>query len=167
MTDGSAFKAPWATSLLVMTSVGCIILLVVPLISFTTRPPRDFTGQVLTTVLPLLILFAALFYSVRGYLLTSSTLYIQRLGWSSKIELVDIINAEIDPQAMEKSIRLWGNGGLFSFTGNFRNRKLGFYQAYATDPRRAVILRFPQRIIVLTPDNPEHFVSEVLNRHSG
>lgn len=166
MTDGSAFKAPWAISLMAMTTVGCILILAVPLIGITTRPPRDFLWQVLTIVLPLLILFVAFFYSVKGYLLTNSTLYVQRLGWNSKIELIDLISAEIDPQAMEKSIQLLANGGLFSFVGNFRNRKLGFYQAYATDPRRAVILRFPQRVIVLTPDNPERFVSELLNRHS-
>ena len=167
MTEGLEFKAPWGMSLLVMTTVGCTILLAVPFISVVAQPQKDSLWRVLTIVLPLVILFVTLLYSVRGYLLTDSTLQVQRLGWSSKIELTNLINVEIDPQAMERSIRLWGNGGLFSFTGNFRNHKLGFYQAYATDPHRAVILKFPQCTIVLTPDNPERFVSEVLNRQNS
>ncbi len=52
---------------------------------------------------------------------------------------------------MKGSIRTFGNGGLFCFSGRFRNRKLGSYRAFATDPKLAVVLRFPDKIVVVTP----------------
>ena len=53
-------------------------------------------------------------------------------------------------------------GGLFSIGGrNCRNRRLGRYDAYATDPARCVVLRFPDRIVVMTPDDPDAFVEAI------
>jgi hypothetical protein len=59
---------------------------------------------------------------------------------------------------MRGSIRVLANGGVFSFTGRFWNRKLGWYRAFATDPSRAVVLRYPKRTIVITPHDPQHFI---------
>jgi hypothetical protein len=50
---------------------------------------------------------------------------------------------------------------VFSFTGLFRNRTLGMYRAFVTDPRRAVVLRLPRRTVVVSPADPEAFVREV------
>jgi hypothetical protein len=54
-----------------------------------------------------------------------------------------------------------GNGGFFAFTGYFRNKELGAYRAFMTDRRLAVVLRFPDRVIVVSPDRPEDFVSAI------
>ena len=35
------------------------------------------------------------------------------------------------------------------------------YEAYATDPRRSVVLRFADRVVVVTPDDPSAFVEAV------
>ena len=51
--------------------------------------------------------------------------------------------------------RLCGIGGLFVFCGLFWSRKLGRYRAYITDPRRAVVLRFGNKVVVVTPDEPD------------
>jgi hypothetical protein len=59
---------------------------------------------------------------------------------------------------MRGSLRLLGNGGLFSFSGEFWNRRLGRYRALATDPSRAVVLRYPGRTIVITPHDPQQFI---------
>jgi hypothetical protein len=59
---------------------------------------------------------------------------------------------------------LFGNGGLFSFTGVFRSPKLGRYRAYVTDPARTVILRFAERIAVVSPEDPDAFVRDVSPR---
>ena len=54
------------------------------------------------------------------------------------------------------------NGGLFSFGGQgCKNRRLGRFEAYATDPGRSVVLRFPGRVVVVTPDEPDAFVDAV------
>ena len=157
------FTVPWAQSL-VITSIVCLVLIVVPFtnlfLKFRYFPRLHLS--ILVTVLMAILLLPALFV-VRGYKLANHNLYIQRLGWSSKIELSNFVDAEIDPQAMEKSFVLWGNGGFLSITGKHHNHKLGNFEAYATDPHLAVVLTFPELKIVVTPEDPSHFVRE-LNR---
>ena len=62
---------------------------------------------------------------------------------------------------MEGSLKTMGNGGLFSFSGSFRNKRLGSYRALATDTRRCVVLKFDHKVIVITPDKPKDFVDQV------
>ena len=68
---------------------------------------------------------------------------------------------EINPDAIKKSTQVFGNGGVFSFTGKFRNEQLGVYSAYATNPDLAVILKFTDKVIVVTPENPNIFVEQI------
>lgn len=98
---------------------------------------------------------------VRGYTLEKGQLIIHRLGWSSRFNLSSLNSATPDPKAMASSIRLAGNGGLFSFCGLFRNRQLGNYRAFATDPQNSVVLRFPKRTLVVTPDDPKRFADQI------
>ena len=53
------------------------------------------------------------------------------------------------------------NGGFFSFTGYFRNKELGSYRAFMTDRRRALVIRFPASVIVISPERPENFVDTI------
>jgi len=62
---------------------------------------------------------------------------------------------------MRGSIRLFGNGGLFSFSGFFRNQALGIYRAYVTDPALTVVLVFAERTLVISPVQPEAFVKRL------
>ena len=54
------------------------------------------------------------------------------------------------------------HGGLgdqpFSFSGEFWNRRLGRFRALATDPQRAVVLRYSRRTVVITPHDPQQFI---------
>ena len=65
---------------------------------------------------------------------------------------------------MRRSLRLFGNGGLFSITGWYRNGTLGIYKAFATDLNKTVVLRFATKTIVISPENPEQFVAEINSR---
>ncbi len=164
MSADEFFAAPWSTLLIIITIVSCAILLGVILLGAFAGPRGNWLWIVSMIAVPLAILLVAAAFAVRGYILTDDALYVQRLGWRSKIELSHLVTIDLDSQAMEDSLRIFGNGGLFSFTGTFRNQKLGRYQAYATDPARAVVLQFRDRAIVLTPDRPEQFVGAVLRR---
>ena len=62
---------------------------------------------------------------------------------------------------MRWSTRTFGNGGLFSFTGFFRNKALGAYRAFVTDPHQTVVLHFPTRTVVVSPSAPEQFVHDI------
>ena len=105
------------------------------------------------------VLFVALLFTVRGYSVTADALLVHRLFWKHRVPLAGLQSAQFDPKAMSRSVRLFGNGGAFSFSGWFRSKRLGNYRAFVTDPRRAVVLRFPNRTIVISPSNPAQFVS--------
>ena len=155
------FNAPWGTSLKLMTGFLVLILVGVSLIGMFTGPEHNVVWIHGVTVMPLMILIIAAFFMIRGYVLTNNTLVIRRLGWNSKLDLTDLNSAQVDPKAMAKSIRTCGNGGMFCFAGTFCNKKLGSYRAFATSPKRSVVLRFTRRTVVVTPDKPEEFVIQI------
>jgi hypothetical protein len=62
---------------------------------------------------------------------------------------------------MRRSLRLFGNGGLFSITGIFQNATLGRYRAFVTDPKQAVVLRYESRVVVLSPANPDELLGHL------
>jgi hypothetical protein len=86
---------------------------------------------------------------------------VHRPLWNTRLPLIGLTEARFEPRAMHGSIRTFGNGGLFAFVGFYRNRTLGNYRAYVTDPARTVVLRFIDRTTVLSPDLPEEFVREL------
>jgi len=161
MESGARFNAPWGTSLKVMTGLSLVVLIGIPILGAFTGSESNTTRFFGMVILPLLILVIASFFLIRGYVLTNTALLIQRLGWNSTLDLTTLISAEADQDAMAKSIRTFGNGGLFCFAGAFRNKKLGPYRAFATDPKRAVVLKFINRAVVITPDKPEEFVTRI------
>jgi hypothetical protein len=153
------FRAPWSRRLKVATAFSVATLGVVfcaGLFSVHARAPA-FATVVLMTI-PVLIGVAALPFMVRGYILTEDAILVNRLGWRTHLPLAGLTSVTGDVEALRRSIRLLGNGGLFSFTGEFWSRRLGRYRALATDPDRAVVLRWPGRTIVITPHDPQHFI---------
>ena len=77
------------------------------------------------------------------------------------IPLLGIHEAYHDPAAIKGSLRIWGNGGLFGITGYFWNKNLGRFRIFATDPRRAVVLKLHDRTVVVSPAEPEAFLEEL------
>ena len=158
---GVRFNAPWGKALKVMTGVSVLILVNIPVIGMFSGPQGNVVWTLGMIVVPLLSLATAAFFLIRGYVLTGDVLLVQRLGWNSKLDLSGLSAAEADPRAMAKSIRTFANGGMFCFAGIFRNKKLGSYRAFATDPKLSVVLRFNSRVVVVTPENPEDFVRRI------
>jgi Bacterial PH domain len=117
-------------------------------------------------LLPLVIIFACALFTVRSYSITNDALSIDRLLWKTGVSLSGLQSVKYDPEATRRSIRTFGNGGFFSFTGYFRNKELGSYRAFMTDRRRAVVLRFPHSVIVISPERPEDFVNAI-SRYVG
>jgi hypothetical protein len=66
---------------------------------------------------------------------------------------------------MRWSIRTFGNGGFFSFSGFYRNKLLGAYRAFVTDRHQTVVLRYGGRTVVVSPSSPEEFAHEFVSSH--
>ena len=161
MNPHNEFNASWGKSLKVMTGLSTLILIGIPVIGTFTGPHDSLLWILGMIVTPLSMLFIASLFSIRGYVLTSDALLIRRLGWNSRVELNGLQSAEVDADAMSKSIRTFGNGGMFCFAGAFNNNRLGSYRAFATNPKRSVVLRFEDRTVVVTPDQPGEFVMRI------
>ena len=97
----------------------------------------------------------------RGYSVENGAIAIHRLFWITRVSFSGLQAVYFDPDATRRSIRTFGNDGFFSFTGYFRNKELGSYRAFMTDRRRAVVIRFPASVIVISPERPENFVDTI------
>ena len=151
------YGAPWGTSLVVTSLVTALICLGVAILMLWRGP-----GWIhWVAVLLLATICGGALFTVRGYTVTPDAVLVHRLFWSTRLPLAGLQSVEFAPGAMRRSLRILGNGGLFSFSGCFRNKTLGAYRAFVTDLRRTVVLRFAERTIVVSPSEPEDFVREL------
>ena len=162
------FGAPWSTSVRWITGITVTFLAILVIFGISQVEEIGTVSSILLVLLivvvPALTLVVSACWMIRGYVLSGESLLIQRLGWQSRLDLTELVSAEADPEAMAKSLRTFGNGGLFCFCGRFRNTKLGAYRAYATDPKRSVVLKFQDQTVVVTPDRPDDFVASIKER---
>ena len=155
--------APWSRALKVMSFASLILLSAVAFFVGRTVPAA-LHGGLDRRLIQLLVLATpaiAVLFVVAGYDLDERGLRVRRLLWSSRFSLAGIERAWHDPRAMKGSLRVFGNGGMFSITGLFQSRQLGRYRAFVTDPSRAVVLVRGQSTLVLSPEDPEAFLRQL------
>ncbi len=145
------FRAPWSISLIL---ISCLTSLV--LVALSVYAWRD---THLVAPVCLAILFGASLFTIRGYTVLDEVILVHRLLWATRLPRGPIVSVVFDPKLLRSSVKFFGNGGLFSFTGLYWNRQLGRYRAFVTDQSRALILRYPDRTVVLSPESPQAFVS--------
>jgi hypothetical protein len=163
----SRFRAPWSTALKVVSGLGTLLLTGVAAALVGSDPPEGTPRAVTTAIAALLVAVVAVaaLLSVRGYVLTPGALLVERLFWRTSLPLHDIRSARRAPELLRRSVRMFGNGGLFSFSGLFAGSRVGRYRAFATDPRRAVLLEFPDRKVLVTPESPSAFLEALSKLH--
>ena len=165
MKNEIRFSAPWSFAVKIITVLVVGFLLGVSLVGSHHLPDSTpLFARFAATFLPLSILVGTVPFIVRSYVLSNHELRIERLGWENRFKLASVESVEANPDAMRWSIRLCGSGGVFGFFGWFRNKTLGTYRAYGTDPKNTVVLKLRDRTIVVTPNDPARFVEEILRR---
>ncbi len=160
----ATYKASWGRHLKIVTTICVLILIGLPLFKIVESgmlTQWNF-ALVVKTLLPwcLLILIVALFL-VRGYILTNKQLIVKRLFWRNRVNLRNLVSAEFNSQAMLNSWRVFGNGGFFSITGLLWNQKLGLYRAFVTNEKNCIVLKFTDKVIVITPNNPQDMITNL------
>ena len=156
--------APWPTSLKVVSFFGAIVLGAVSWAAYRVIPtPAGFTHKfgLGVALLPLALLIGCILFIVRGYTVDTAQLSVERLLTSTPVPLSGLSRVWADPAVCKGSLRVFGNGGLFSFTGWFYSKRLGRYRLFATDFRNAVVLKFPDRGVVVSPAAPHAFVEHL------
>lgn len=144
-----------------LITVGCGLAGLVALVTGAAGVPAfRWVGLAMVLVLGICGLFG-----VGGYEVSREAVVVRRLLWRWRIPLEALQSVEADPRAMAGSLRLWGVGGCFSWSGLYWNRRLGRYWAAVTDPAKAVVLRWDRKVVVLSPDEPERLLAAV--RHAA
>jgi len=151
------YQAPWSTSLIVATSIFTALLLGITIgTGFYGRGGVAWGG-----LLPLAILVCCVTFTIRGYTVMPGAILVHRLFWTTRLPLSGLESAKFEPGAMRGSIRIFGNGGLFSITGFFWNKALGAYRAFVTNQHQTVVLYYSHRTVVVSPSSPEQFVRDI------
>jgi len=154
-------KAPWGIPLITISSVSSLLCFVISAwLAWSWQ-----NASLWAILVPLAILVIAALFVVRSYTVEADAILIQRSFWKTRIPLVGLQSVWHDPMAMTKSSRTFGNGGLFSFCGHFRNKLLGPFLAYVNDPHRAVILDYGDSKVVLSPEVPQRLIDEIAAIH--
>ncbi len=161
--DERYFNAPWGTLLKVFSFLATLLLVgVFGGMIFSGRASTLVT-MILYSLIPLLTLSISLLFTVRGYSISENTFRIRRLMWYTDIDISMLQSVEYDPKAMTGSIRTFGNGGLFSFSGRYKSGKLGSFKAYVTDFNNCVTIKTSGLTLVVSPENPDLFVTILRN----
>jgi hypothetical protein len=103
---------------------------------------------------------------IRRYRLAGNELLVEFPLRTVRIPLEGLTGVTQDREAMRHAWKVRGNGGLGSYSGRFRNKRLGAFRAFLTDGDHAVVLRWPEHCLVISPRQDSYFV-ETLRRRAG
>ena len=149
------FAAPWARGLGWLSAVVVVALTVAIVVVWTAVPPGWLRWSAIAGLV--LVVASGVVSMVLGYRVEGRSLYIQRPLRETVIPLEGLRSVETDPTALRGSLRLLGNGGFLSLTGWYWNRRLGRYRMFVTHPKKAVVLRWRDRVVVVSPADPAQF----------
>lgn len=158
------FAAPWGKALKGITAfVLALFAAIIVSDGFIFRSIKGLPHWMWPTSAGLLIvaLLVCVPFVIRSYTITHEGILIRRLWWNTVLPRDTLVSAEVVPNAMSKSLRTCGNGGLFSFTGFYWSKQIGHYKAYVNDLNRTVVVRTKKRTAVLSPDDPQAFAAAV------
>jgi hypothetical protein len=114
----------------------------------------------------ILVLFVVIWHGarVRRYRLTADDLQVERAFQTVRSALAGLQSVTSDPLAIRGALKVAGNDGLGAVAGRFRSKHLGPFRAYVTDAEHAVVLRWPDRCLVISPQQHSLFVETVRKR---
>ena len=164
----STHKASMDTLTKGLTIGVSILLLLSGFVPFLSNNEFQFSDLMIPSavyIIPIsLIIMLVLTYgfSPKGYALEDGKLVVLRPFQNKFHATTDILNVSlVDRKDLKNSLRVFGVGGLFGYFGLFRNTRYGTMIWYATRRDQFVVIeRSNGKAIVLTPDDPNSFVSE-------
>lgn len=159
--------APWPSLLKITSALGTVALIAVGVTAYRVIPAQSGLANTLglaITLIPTAIFMGSVLFVVIGYSVDEHNLYIRRLVSRTRISLDGVSQIWLGPRVCEGAFRLFGNGGLYSYTGLYRSSTIGRFRLFGTDLSRSVVLVLPQGAVIVTPTAPHTFV-EYLKRH--
>ena len=152
------FRAPWGRTVRIRTTAFLVVIAVIVLFVTLTPPQLPWPFALAPFILLPLALAGAFAESVRGYTLTEDAITVHRGFGKTRLPLAGLRSVAGNADAMRGSVALWGSPGIFAISGRFWSRTLGWHRAFVTDRSRAVVLRYVDRTIVISPHDPQQFI---------
>jgi hypothetical protein len=114
----------------------------------------------------MLVLFTVIWHGarVKVYRLTADELRIERAFQTVRYPLAGLQFVSFDPEALRGALKVAGNDGLGAVAGRFRSKRLGKFRAYLTDREHAIVLRWPDRCLVISPRQHSLFIDDLRKR---
>jgi len=103
----------------------------------------------------------------RSLSLTKDALVIQCLIHKVVLPLRVISSIEMADKPEENDIRLFGCGGLWGYTGLFRNKRMGKYVAYVGNPKQSFYIRLKSGKTYLVSCKEHHLFCAALKGLNG
>lgn len=125
--------------------------------------PMRFGAAGIAAIFILIAIVAALAFAPRGYVIEGKKLHVRTVMARFTYDLSQLSDVRVAAAREVFSpgtVRTFGVGGLFGYYGYFKNPQLGKFLAFATDRKRLVVLRFPQKTLVISPHDPHGFLRE-------
>ncbi len=155
------FKASLDTASKMVSFMLAIFSLSFPLFSYLSGNSEAWAFCL--PLLPLIIIVGGTYlYSPKGYALDSEFLYIVRIADKKKIARKDIASVQsVSPEELGRVWRMFGNGGLFGYTGWF-STALGKMRWYVSQRKNYVLLTMTNNAkILLSPDDVTSFIHAI------
>jgi hypothetical protein len=161
------FEAPWDAGLTAITvsalAFTVVVIGTISVIAIRAGNPAVLGVVALSTIPCLVGVGLCYWWAPRAFSVDDTAVRIERPAGSVVLPLASIQRIETleDHRTLR---RVFGSGGLFGYYGTYREAALGDVKLYATRRAGRVILATSTGPVVLTPDVPDSFVSEVRRR---
>lgn len=113
--------------------------------------------QIVVPILPVLVM-SVFFLSERARISRFSIEGDVLVLGKKRFPLQGLTEATRDPLVMRWAIRKFGNSGLGSIRGRFWSKRLGNFYAFLTGTENAVVLRWPDKVVTVSPADTEFFI---------
>ena len=163
ITSNKIFKASLGTASKVITLIITLLfigILISNFIWFEETNSAIFLIPVFIGIYAVCIFFMPL-----GYKITESEIVVERMLSSVRFKTDDVKSIqEIGKHTIAGSVRTFGNGGLFGFTGYFANSALGKMTWFVTRKDTLVLIDLLDgKKILISPNEPKEFMNAFKN----
>lgn len=157
------FTASTSTTVKIVTIVIVILAIGFAVTAFQAEDDAKFL--VIPTIVLAVAIGVSYYCSIRSYEIADGKLIIQRPFDVVSVPIAGIQNAEaVDRKSLRWTVRTFGIGGLFSYTGEFWNKKFGSMTWYVTRMDKAVLITDARnKKIVVSPDDTNQFIRVLKN----
>lgn len=143
---------------------GSYFVLVAAYLVFATKwraMSNQMAAHWIVTLAPLLgpVLTAPFFFVERSKVSRFSIAANSLVFGKKNYPLSGLVSVERDPKIMCWAFKRYGNDGLGAIRGRFWSKRVGKFEAFLSGTENAVVLRWPDRVVAVSPADPEFFIS--------